>query len=113
MRNLHVTCMLHQVKPWHVMCRLHLYVHVCSMHVSCNMHGFWEVLHAYTYMQHAYDICFQIILTMVEVRLACFEIQNEYRIPTHFLSYTKHCYLHVPVIYLLLLLHVLCILRLF
>ena len=31
---MHKPCMVH------VMCRLHLYPHAYSMHISCNMHGF-------------------------------------------------------------------------
>ena len=43
----HVACMLHAYFRWwhaltlaHVICRFHLYQHACSMHISCNMHGF-------------------------------------------------------------------------
>ena len=69
----------------HVICRFHLYLHACSTHVSCNMHGFG------TFSMHATCMLHDMHVTCVKqlrIKTGDWEVKNRFphlctRICTH------------------------------
>ena len=80
-RNLvHVTCILHAYFMWwhaltlaHVICRFHLYLHACSTHVSCNMHGFGTFsMHATCMLHDMHVTC----IKQLRIKTGDWEVKN-------------------------------------